>query len=380
MNAYLTLIKIDIRLAFRQRIVIFSNYLMPLLFFFVFAQTFRAAQGGAILQVVAMVIVIGILGNGLIGAGIRAAQEREANILRRYKVAPISPLPLLVASTVTGLVVYLPCVLGILALATWRYGMAPIPNLASMLIFVVLGVVALRSIGLLVASVVNSTQENAIIVQIIYMAMLFLSGATLPVQIFPNWLLVVTQFIPATWLMTGLQGIMLRHETLLQNWQAAGAMLLTAAVGLLLCVKLFRWEKEEKMRPAAKLWLVAVLLPFVLLGTWQARTKENVAKTRVLSRELARSRTSLIRNARIFIGDGRVIENGAILIKAGKIANVYEGSIPDPKSLNAEPIEAAGKDRPPRTHRHARICRSRRAAEPRRLPLQWSHRHPERRR
>jgi len=343
MNAYLTLIKIDIRLAFRQRIVIFSNYLMPLLFFFVFAQAFRASQGGAILQVVAMVIVIGILGNGLIGAGIRAAQEREANILRRYKVAPISPLPLLVASTVTGLVVYLPCVLGILALATWRYGMAPIPNLASMLIFVVLGVVALRSIGLLVASVVNSTQENAIIVQIIYMAMLFLSGATLPVQIFPNWLLVVTQFIPATWLMTGLQGIMLRHETLLQNWQAAGAMLLTAAVGLLLCVKLFRWEKEEKMRPAAKLWLVAVLLPFVLLGTWQARTKENVAKTRVLSRELARSRTSLIRNARIFVGDGRVIENGAILVKAGKIANVYEGAAPDPKSLNAEPIEAAGK-------------------------------------
>src|ERR1700744_2738058 len=313
MNAYLTLIKIDIRLAFRQRIVIFSNYLMPLLFFFVFAQAFRASQGGAILQVVAMVIVIGILGNGLIGAGIRAAQEREANILRRYKVAPISPLPLLVASTITGLVVYLPCVLGSLALATWRYGMAPIPNLASMLIFVVLGVVALRSIGLLVASVVNSTQENAIIVQIIYMAMLFLSGATLPVQIFPNWLLVVTQFIPATWLMTGLQGIMLRHETLLQNWQAAGAMLLTAAVGLLLCVKLFRWEKEEKMRPAAKLWLGAVLLPFVLLGTWQARTKENVAKTRVLSRELARSRTSLIRNARIFVGDGRVIENGAIL-------------------------------------------------------------------
>jgi imidazolonepropionase-like amidohydrolase/ABC-type multidrug transport system permease subunit len=343
MNAYLTLIKIDIRLAFRQRIVIFSNYLMPLLFFFVFAQAFRASQGGAILQVVAMVIVIGILGNGLIGAGIRAAQEREANILRRYKVAPISPLPLLVASTITGLVVYLPCVLGILALATWRYGMAPIPNLASMLIFVVLGVIALRSIGLLVASVVNSTQENAIIVQIIYMAMLFLSGATLPVQIFPNWLLVVTQFIPATWLMTGLQGIMLRNETLLQNWQPAGAMLLTAAVGLLLCVKLFRWEKEEKMRPAAKLWLVAVLLPFVLLGTWQARTKENVAKTRVLSRELARSRTSLIRNARIFIGDGRVIENGAILVKAGKIVKIYEGVIPDPKSLNAEPIEAAGK-------------------------------------
>ena len=43
-----------------------------------------------------MVLVIGILGNGLFGAGMRAVQEREENILRRYKVTPITPVPLLV--------------------------------------------------------------------------------------------------------------------------------------------------------------------------------------------------------------------------------------------------------------------------------------------
>src|SRR4051812_43148539 len=105
MKAYLALIRTDIRLAYRQKVVIFFNYLMPLIFFFVFAQSFHAEQGGAILQVVTMVSVIGILGNGLFGAGMRAVQEREANILRRYKVAPISALPLMVASTVTGLIV-----------------------------------------------------------------------------------------------------------------------------------------------------------------------------------------------------------------------------------------------------------------------------------
>src|SRR3984885_15755421 len=123
MNAYLTLTRIDIRLAFRQKIVIFFNYLMPLAFFFIFAQSFHAEQGAVILQVVTMVTVIGILGNGLFGAGIRAAQDREANILRRYKVAPISPLPLLVASSVTGLVVYMPLVVAMFALAKFRYGM-----------------------------------------------------------------------------------------------------------------------------------------------------------------------------------------------------------------------------------------------------------------
>jgi imidazolonepropionase-like amidohydrolase/ABC-type multidrug transport system permease subunit len=343
MNAYLTLIRIDIRLAFRQRVVIFFNYLMPLAFFFIFAQAFHAEQGGVILQVVAMVTVIGILGNGLFGAGIRAAQEREQNILRRYKVAPITPFPLLVASSVTGLVVYMPYVVLMLGLAKWRYGMAMPRHMTAVLIFIVLGVLAVRSIGLIVASVANSMQESGIMVQIIYMAMLFLSGASFPTAMFPNWLLTATQFIPATWLMTGMQGIMLRNETLFANWQAAGALLLTTAIGFFLSVKLFRWEKEEKMRPAAKLWVLAVLLPFVVLGTWQAHAKDNVAKEKIIGRDFARSRTVLIRNARIFVGDGKVIENGAVLVKGGKIAEVYSGNVPDPKSLNAEPVEGAGK-------------------------------------
>jgi len=342
MNAYLTLIKTDIRLAFRQKVVIFFNYLMPLAFFFIFAQSLHAGQGGVILQVVTMVTVIGILGNGLFGAGIRAAQEREANILRRYKVAPISPFPLLLASTVTGLVVYMPYVLIMLALARWRYAMAMPQHFAAMLIFIMLGVLAIRSIGLIVASVVNSMQESGILVQVIYMTMLFLSGATFPVTMFPNWLLTIAQFIPATYLVTGLQGIMVRNETLAANWQAVGALILTTALGFLLSVKLFRCEKEEKMRPAAKLWLVAVLLPFILLGTWQAYAKDNTGKTKILTRDIARSRTVLIRDARIFIGDGNIIANGAVLVKNGKIADIYNGKIPDPAALNAELVEAAG--------------------------------------
>ncbi len=343
MKPYLALIRNDIRLAYRQKMVIFFNYLMPFAFFFIFAQSSHADQGGAILQVVTMVTVIGILGNGLFGAGMRAVQDRETNILRRYKVAPITPLPLLAASTVTGLVVYMPYVLLMLTLAVARYGMAVPTNLGAVLTFIVLGVVAVRSIGLIIASTVNSMQESAILVQIVYMTMLFLSGATFPASMFPNWLLIATQFIPATYLVTGLQGILIRHESLAANWQAVGALVLTSGIGLFLCVKLFRWEKEEKTKPSAKLWLLAVLLPFIALGTYQAYAKDNVRKTKVLSRQLDRSDTALVRNARIFIGNGKVIENGAVLIRDGKIAEVYDGNIPDPKTVNARVIEAAGK-------------------------------------
>jgi imidazolonepropionase-like amidohydrolase len=43
------------------------------------------------------------------------------------------------------------------------------------------------------------------------------------------------------------------------------------------------------------------------------------------------------------VGDGNVIEQGGVLVKDGKIAQVFTGSAPDPKTLKAEAIDAAGK-------------------------------------
>jgi ABC-type multidrug transport system permease subunit len=64
-----------------------------------------------------MVLTMGILGNGLWGAGMRAVQDREANILRRFKVTPISPVPILTASMAAGWLLYLPIVALLIAVA-----------------------------------------------------------------------------------------------------------------------------------------------------------------------------------------------------------------------------------------------------------------------
>src|SRR5580765_2823344 len=241
MKAFLALLKIDLKLASRNRAVLFFNYFFPLTFFFIFAQMFDARQGSAILQVVAMVIVLGILGNGLFGAGMRAVQEREENILRRYKVTPITPVPLLSASMITGVVLYLPSVILIVFLAHQFYGMALPTQPLSLLLFVCLGAIAFRSLGLIIAAVVNSSQESNILIQPIYMAMLFLSGATIPLSVFPNWLQLVTQFVPATYVVIGLSGILQRGETLAQNSLSVLVLIITAFLGIFIATKLFRW-------------------------------------------------------------------------------------------------------------------------------------------
>ena len=42
--------------------------------------------------------------------------------------------------------------------------------------------------------------------RLLYFPMLFLGGATFPIAVMPNWLQMVAQFIPTTYLSTGLNG------------------------------------------------------------------------------------------------------------------------------------------------------------------------------
>src|ERR1041385_4394547 len=93
MRPYIAIFRSNMQLTLRDRSVLFFNYLFPFIFFFAFAELFHAGTGAGIAYFVGTVLTMGILGNGLWGAGMRSVQERETNILRRFKVTPISPLP-----------------------------------------------------------------------------------------------------------------------------------------------------------------------------------------------------------------------------------------------------------------------------------------------
>ena len=336
MKPYIAYIRTTLRLTGRERIVIFFNYLFPLAFLIGLGEIMGPVP------VFALVLTLNILGTGFFGAGMRATMDREAGILRRFKVAPITPGPILVASMVTGWVVFVPALIGFIAILNLRYHMPLPPNIFSLFVFLSLGVVAFRSMGMIVASVVNSMQESQIIVQLLYMPMLLLSGATIPLTIMPDWLQTVAQFLPSNYLNLGMQGILLRRESLAQNWQAVAALLATAILCFFVSLKLFRWEKEDRLKPSAKLWVLAALLPFVIAGAWQVYDRGNLRKVQILAHQARRNVSWLVRDARIFTGD-RVIERGSLLIRNGVVERIYEGDSPSAGDLNAEGIAAAGK-------------------------------------
>jgi imidazolonepropionase-like amidohydrolase/ABC-type multidrug transport system permease subunit len=344
MRPYIAQIKSNLRLMGRDRSVLLFSAMFPLIFFFVFAQAFHAsASPGAMSQVISMVMIMGVLGSGFFGAGMRTVQDRETNVLRRFKVTPTGAAPIIIASMVSGLVAYLPVVFLFLFFGKVIYH-APLPaSLVSLIIFISVGLLAFRAMGMVVASVVNSAQEAQILVQILYLPMLFLSGATFPVSMMPEWVQSVAQFLPATYLFQGVQSIMIGGENVWKNMVAVLALIAAMLVALFVGVKLFRWEKEEKIAANAKLWILAVLAPFILMGVYQARTKQNIEKSKLLQHEASRRRSALFQNVKIFVGNGTVIANGAVLIRDGKIERVFETPPAETASFHAEVIDQSGK-------------------------------------
>jgi imidazolonepropionase-like amidohydrolase/ABC-type multidrug transport system permease subunit len=344
MKAWIALTKNELRLAFRDKQVLFFNYLFPLMFFFILATTLHAERGGALgMMIVINVLVIGVLGNGFFGAGIRAVQDREQNILRRFKVAPITPLPILAASLATGLLLFIPSILLTFGLARALYGM-PLPSRPwAMLAFLAIGALTFRAIGLIIAAVSNSIGESNLLVQLMYMPMLFLSGAMFPATFLPRWAQTLAQFLPAAYLVSGVQGIVAQEQTIVANAKAVAGLAVAFALSIFVAVRLFRWEKDEKLRPAAKLWVAGVLMPFVVLGLYQFRTHEQSVRNRVLWRHLQRDDSFLLKNAKIFVGDGRIVDSGSVLVRHGRIERVFEEPVADDANLKAEVIEASGK-------------------------------------
>jgi len=166
---------------------------------------------------------------------------------------------------------------------------------------------------------------------------------TFPISTLPPWAQTFASFLPAFYLVSGIQSIFQRGESLSTNLAPVVALVLTIGVAVFIARQLFRWDRDQTIAPSSKLWVAAILAPFVILGINETRTHEERTRSQAMFRDAQRQGTFLVRNARIFVGDGRVIDSGAVLVRNGKVERLYEGEAPAPASLNAETVEGAGK-------------------------------------
>jgi hypothetical protein len=153
-------------------------------------------------------------------------------------------------------------------------------------VLVTVGTVAFASLGLVVASVTNTMQETQVLNQLIWLPLIFLSGATLPIAYLPKVAQGVAVFLPATYLVTGLQGAMYSSFPVWKLLTQILALGFWTILTFFVANQLFRWEPESKISRSAKLWVLATALPFFLLGVWENKNGQMLTQAQAAYRSL----------------------------------------------------------------------------------------------
>jgi ABC-2 type transport system permease protein len=256
------------RLALRNRAFLFFSLVMPLGFLFGYAELFRRLGPDAMPFLLPMVLALTVMGS-FWGLSVQLVTFREQGILRRFRVTPVGASAMLGSSLISNYFLTLPTIFIEFYISRSLFHLASIGNLLSVFILVTIGTVTFASLGLIVASVTNTMQETQIINQIIWFVFLFISGATVPFPMLPPIVQKIAAFLPATYLVSGLQRAMIEKTNLPDLGSYIASLLGCALIAFIISAQLFRWEPETKVPRRAKLWALSAVIPFLLLGAWE---------------------------------------------------------------------------------------------------------------
>lgn len=272
-----TLTRVRIQLALRNKMFFFFSVIMPLGFFFLYSGVFAKGEPHAVSYLLGEVLALNVMGS-FWGLSAALVSFREQGILRRFHVTPVTAGDMLLSSILASFVLTLPTVVLELLLARFLFHVPSLGNVFTLLVLVSIGTISFGSMGLVVASVTNTMQETQIINQIIWLPLIFLSGATVPLLYLPKVVQKIGLFLPATYLVSGLIEATFRSASLWAVRIALVSMVVWAVLTFLVSAQLFRWEPEAKIPRRAKLIALSTALPFVLLGLWELRNGDLILK------------------------------------------------------------------------------------------------------
>jgi ABC-2 type transport system permease protein len=280
---FLTLTRMRIQLTLRNKMFLFFSVIMPFGFFFLYAGVFAKGIPLVVRYFLGPVIALTVMGS-FWGLSAALVMFREQGILRRFHVTPVTPSDMLASSVVANFVLTLPTVFLELFFARSIFHVTNFGNLISAFLLIALGTVSFASMGLVVASVTNTMQETQVINQLIWLPLIFLSGATVPLATLPQVVKRVGLFLPATYLVTGLQSAI--YSSLdpgtIDVLLALCSLAVWAALTFFLSAQLFRWEPESKIPRKAKLLAAATAIPFLLLGLWENKTNRTMTQAQAM--------------------------------------------------------------------------------------------------
>ena len=184
---------------------------------------------------------MGICAAAFMGLPLTIADYRDKKILKHFFTTPCSPLWILGSDMLCAGVTALLSAISVALVSVVFLGYEMQGNVLVFIGSWLLTLVSMFSIGLLMASLGRTVKSVNAVTSLVYFPMLFLSGATIPYELFPSGLQKVANVLPLT------QGIKLMKAVsmgvkLEGVWKIVILLMVITLICTVVSVKTFRWE------------------------------------------------------------------------------------------------------------------------------------------
>lgn len=235
----------ELKLFLREPAALISSLAFPLFLALVLGATFgdwTATGRYRIVDVQVPGLMAVIAGNlALMGIPIGLTDYKERGILKRYQAGPVRLSWILLVMHLVGVAVLvagsLVLVLTTLAIFGLRFGGDPV----TVFTLLVLGGTAMNAIGFALGGLLPTTRQAQAVGFCAFFPMLFLSGATWPVDRFPEALQVASHAMPLSYMVDPLVGVW-TGESLSEQWPSLLVLAGIAAAALAVVRMTFRWD------------------------------------------------------------------------------------------------------------------------------------------
>ena len=246
MKRFLIFLKVEGKLSLRSPDGIIFGIGMPvgvLLLIAVVAgsQSAGGADYSFLQSAFASLLTVGICATAFMGLPLTIADYRDKKILKHFFATPIRPFMILSVQVVIGMLTsfFSAALVTVLAVFGFGYRMEGDPFLFIGAFLLVM--LSMYSIGMILASLCKTVKIANVVTTFVYFPMLFLSGATIPFELFPDTVQKVCNVLPLT------HGIKLLKAVSLNMWSqeiwiSVALLIVFAVVGCILSVVSFKWD------------------------------------------------------------------------------------------------------------------------------------------
>ena len=238
---------VEAKLYLREPTATFFTLAFPLMMLFIFGSIYGneptpyfGGRGSVDVSVPAYVAMI-IATVGLLSIAINLSMYREKGILRRYRATPLRPQTILAATVLVNFAMTLLGTILLVIAAKVVYNLRFEGDPLAVLIGFALATLSFFSVGFVIAGLAPTARVAQVVGMVIFYPMLFLSGATIPREMFPETIRSFSNFLPLTHVVTLLQGLWF-GEGWGEHLTEIAVLLVVLTTGVAVSARTFRWE------------------------------------------------------------------------------------------------------------------------------------------